>query len=91
MIFLGLFSLSIALNNFEQSSDSLECEESQPGNYVFDGISCEDEGDWGFSSCCGGIILILIGIGIGIGGEVVFGEEGIVLDVVIILSLLLAL
>tara|TARA_B100001996_G_scaffold380118_1_gene367012 strand:+ start:82 stop:417 length:336 start_codon:yes stop_codon:yes gene_type:complete len=70
MIFLGIFSISTALNNFEQNSDSIKCQDSQPGNYRFDGISCEDQGDLGFTSCCGGIILILIGIGIGIGGIV---------------------
>ena len=67
MIFLGIFSLSIALNNFDQSSDTVECEDFVDWN---DGPSCESEGDWGLTSCCGGIILVLIGIGVGIGGIV---------------------
>ena len=68
MIFLGLFSLSIALNNFEKSSESSECEDFV--DWV-DGVSCENNSlNWAFTSCCGGIMLILIGIGIGIGGIV---------------------
>jgi len=67
MIFLGIFSLSIALNNFDRSSDTVECDDFVDWG---DGAGCESEGDWGLTSCCGGITLVLVGIGIGIGGIV---------------------
>lgn len=68
MIFLGVFSLSTVLNDFEQSSESVECDEGLWIDNWAEDRGCSSDGDWGLRSLCCGILLILIGIGVGIGG-----------------------